>query len=236
MVIASVFILSIASMPAAHAEVRIGIGGPLPGPDATFGAQLRMGVEQAVEGINASGVILGQQLIVAAGDDAADPKQGVSLANKFVGDEVSFVVGHFNLGAWPPRTSRPLPPIRSLPSAASTRCFAPAGATTSKRSWRRGSSPAKKASQSRSSTTKALTGKGLAEETRKDLEAMGIKAVLYECLNKGEKDYSAIVSKIKASQASSSIGGASIPRRDCWPDARSRRERSADGGRWNCVR
>lgn len=45
---------------------------------------------------------------------------------------------------------------------------------------------------------------------------MGIKEVLYEGLNKGEKDYSAIVSKIKASQASIVCWGASIPRRERW--------------------
>lgn len=72
----------------AHARIRIGIGGPVTGSGATFCSQSRMGVEQAVEDINASGAMLGRQLIVSAGDDAADPNQGVSVANKFAGDEV----------------------------------------------------------------------------------------------------------------------------------------------------
>ena len=36
------------------------------------------------------------------GDDVSDPKQGVSVANKFVGDGVKFVVGHFNSGVTMP--------------------------------------------------------------------------------------------------------------------------------------
>lgn len=64
------FAIVLALAPAAHAQIKIGIGGPVTGPDATFGAQLRMGVEQAVEDINASGGILGQPLIISVGDDA----------------------------------------------------------------------------------------------------------------------------------------------------------------------
>ena len=36
--------------------------------------------------------------MLSVGDDRADPKEGVSVANKFVGDGVKFVVGHFNSG------------------------------------------------------------------------------------------------------------------------------------------
>ena len=36
------------------------------------------------------------------GDDVADPKEGVSVANKFVGDGVKFVIGHFNSGVTMP--------------------------------------------------------------------------------------------------------------------------------------
>jgi branched-chain amino acid transport system substrate-binding protein len=56
----AVFVFVVASGSCAQAQIRIGIGGPVTGPDATFGGQLRMGVAQAVEDINASGGILGQ--------------------------------------------------------------------------------------------------------------------------------------------------------------------------------
>ena len=45
---------------------------------------------------------MGQQITLEFGDDVSDPKQGVSVANKFVGDGVKFVVGHFNSGVTMP--------------------------------------------------------------------------------------------------------------------------------------
>ncbi len=42
-------------------QVKIGVGGPMTGPDAVFGSQLRFGVEQAIEDINVSGGHHGQE-------------------------------------------------------------------------------------------------------------------------------------------------------------------------------
>src|SRR5579863_7190667 len=83
---------------AAAADVKMGVAGPITGPNASFGAQLTQGVGQAAEDFNKSGGILGQKATVEPGDDVSDPKQGVSVANKFVGDGVKLVVGHFNSG------------------------------------------------------------------------------------------------------------------------------------------
>src|SRR5579862_3148233 len=83
---------------AAHAQVKLGVAGPITGPNAAFGAQLVNGTQQAVDDLNKKGGILGQQVTLEQGDDVSDPKQGVSVANKFVGDGVKLVVGHFNSG------------------------------------------------------------------------------------------------------------------------------------------
>jgi branched-chain amino acid transport system substrate-binding protein len=90
--------LGLAFADSARAQVKLGVGGPLTGSDAAFGAQLRQGVEQAVADINAKGGILGQQIQLYVGDDGGNPREGRSVANKFVGDGVKFVVGHFNSG------------------------------------------------------------------------------------------------------------------------------------------
>src|ERR1700745_1517995 len=94
------FALSIAMVTAgsATAQVKFGMGGPITGPSAATGAQMKNGVDQAAADINAAGGILGQKITVGYGDDVSDPKQGVSVANKFAGDGVKFVVGHFNSG------------------------------------------------------------------------------------------------------------------------------------------
>jgi branched-chain amino acid transport system substrate-binding protein len=48
---------------------------------------------------------------------------------------------------------------------------------------------------------KTTYGQGLAEETRKAMNAGGVKEVLFDGVNLGEKDFSALVSKIKAAGA-----------------------------------
>jgi branched-chain amino acid transport system substrate-binding protein len=196
---------------AASADVRLGVGVPVTGPDATFGAQIRMGAEQAVADINAAGGILGQQVSVEIGDDAADPKQGVSVANKFVGDQVAFVVGHFNSGVTipaseiyaennileiTPGSTNPKVTDRGIETIFRT-CGRDdqQGAVAAKFLAAQG---AKKIAVVHDKTT---YGKGLADETKKSLNAVGITEVLYDGVNKGEKDYSAVVSKIKESGA-----------------------------------
>lgn len=198
-------------VPAAQAQIGVGVGGPITGADATFGGQLSRGVEQAVEDINESGGVLGQQLILSIGDDAADPKQGVSVANKFVGDEVSLVVGHFNSSVTMPTSTiyaennilnitpgstNPLITERGLETV-----FRTCGRDDQQGIVAAGFLASRKPKAIAIIHDKSTYGKGLADETRKNLDAMGIKVVLYEGLNKGEKDYSAIVSKIKESQA-----------------------------------
>src|SRR3954449_2169641 len=90
--------LGLAVSGGAQAQIKLGIGGPITGPNASFGAQLKNGGEQAAEDINAAGGVLGQKIQVSVGDDVSDPKQGVSVANKFAGEGVKWVVGHFNSG------------------------------------------------------------------------------------------------------------------------------------------
>ena len=82
----------------AQAQIKMGVAGPLTGPNAAFGAQLKNGTDQAVEDINAAGGIMGQKIAVSYGDDVSDPKQGVSVANKFAGDGVEVVVVHVDSG------------------------------------------------------------------------------------------------------------------------------------------
>ncbi|HME29919.1 MAG TPA: branched-chain amino acid ABC transporter substrate-binding protein, partial [Pseudolabrys sp.] len=90
--------IAIATAGTAAAQVKFGVGGPITGPNAATGAQMKNGVDQAATDINATGGILGQKITVAYGDDASDPKQGVSVANKFTGDGVKFIIGHYNSG------------------------------------------------------------------------------------------------------------------------------------------
>ncbi len=201
-----------ASAGFANAQIKLGVAGPITGPNAAFGAQLKNGVEQAVEDINAAGGILGQKITVSIGDDVSDPKQGVSVANKFVGDGVKFVVGHFNSGVTIPASEvyQENGMIVVTPSATNPKL-------TERNMWnvfrtcgrddQQGAVAAeyivtkltgKKVAVVHDKTT---YGQGLADETKKAMNAKNVKEVLYEGINTGEKDFSALVSKIKASGA-----------------------------------
>ena len=83
----------------AQAEIAIATAGPLTGQYASFGEQMRAGAEMAVADINAAGGVLGQQLRLELGDDACDPKQAVAVANQMVNKGVVFMAGHFCSGS-----------------------------------------------------------------------------------------------------------------------------------------
>jgi len=76
--------------------IRIGAAGPMTGSESKMGLDLKNGVELAVSEWNAKGGVLGKKIETIVGDDAADPKQAVSIANKFINQNVDAVVGHWN--------------------------------------------------------------------------------------------------------------------------------------------
>src|SRR5208283_430261 len=197
---------------AAQAQVKIGVAGPITGANAAFGAQLTQGVEQAAEDINKSGGILGQKLEVEPGDDVSDPKQGVSVANKFVGDGVKFVVGHFNSGVTIPASDvySENGVLFITPSATNPKvtdrmlwdAFRTCGRDDQQGMlWAELARDKLKGKKIAVVHDKTTYGKGLADAALDNMHKFGIKEVLYEGVNTGEKDYSAIVSKIKASGA-----------------------------------
>jgi branched-chain amino acid transport system substrate-binding protein len=80
---------------AGHAEIAVGIAGPLSGPNAVFGNELRIGATAAIAAINTAGGINGEPLTLVEGDDACDSKRAIDVAKTFAGRDVRLVVGHF---------------------------------------------------------------------------------------------------------------------------------------------
>lgn len=79
----------------AHADINIGIAGPLNGQNAAFGSELRTGTSAAIAAVNAAGGINGELLALVEGDDNCDPKRAVDVAQDFKSKDVRLVVGHF---------------------------------------------------------------------------------------------------------------------------------------------
>ena len=197
---------------AASAQIKIGVAGPITGPNASFGAQLTTGVAQAAADFNAKGGILGQKIEVVQGDDVSDPKQGVSVANKFVGDGVKLVVGHFNSGVTIPASEVYADNgILFITPSATNPKVTDRGLWDAFRTCGRDDQQGKlwadlalgqlKDKKIAIVHDKTPYGQGLADAAKGFMNAGGKKEVLYEGVNAGEKDYSAIVSKIKASGA-----------------------------------
>ena len=197
---------------AASAQIKMGVAGPITGPNAAFGAQLVQGTTQAVEDINKAGGILGQQITLEQGDDVSDPKQGVSVANKFVGDGVKFVVGHFNSGVTIPASDVYsengilfITPSATNPKITDRKlwdAFRTCGRDDQQGMlWAELARDKLKGKKIAVIHDKTTYGKGLADAALDNMHKFGIKEVLYEGVNTGEKDYSAIVSKVKESGA-----------------------------------
>ncbi len=200
--------LGLAVSGAAQAQIKLGVAGPITGANAAFGAQLKNGAEQAVEDINAKGGVMGQKIVLQTGDDASDPKQGVSLANKFAADGVKWVVGHFNSGVSIPASEvYQESGIVQITPASTNPKFTERSLWNTFRTCGRDDQQGAVAGAYLASHFKGKKvavvhdktpyGKGLADETQKAMEGKGLKAVLYEGVNTGEKDYSALVSKLK---------------------------------------
>lgn len=77
--------------------VVVGVSGPLTGQDAQYGEQWKRGFDLALDEINASGGIHGRPLAYDFEDSRSDPRQAVSIAQKFVSDpHVLLELGDFS--------------------------------------------------------------------------------------------------------------------------------------------
>lgn len=86
---------------AAEQVVKIGVSGPLSGANAFAGKDNENGVRMAIEELNAQKIQVGANVlrfVLQSEDDAGDPKQGVTVAQKFADAGVKFVLGPYNSG------------------------------------------------------------------------------------------------------------------------------------------
>jgi branched-chain amino acid transport system substrate-binding protein len=205
----AVLAVALGSASAAWADIKIGVAGPITGPNASFGAQLIQGAEQAAADINAAGGILGEKIVLVPGDDVSDPRQGVAVANKFASSGVKFVVGHFNSGVSIPTSDiyadagiLQITPASTNPNFTERKLWNVF--RTCGRDDQQGLVAANyilanhKGKKIAVIHDKTSYGKGLADETKKNLNAAGVQEVIYEGVNAGDKDFSPLISKLKA--------------------------------------
>ena len=195
----------------AQAEITIATAGPMTGQYASFGEQMKAGDEMAVAYINAEGVVLGEQIVLDIGDDACDPKQAVAVANQMVNKGVVFMAGHFCSGSSIPASQvyeeegiLQISPASTNPKL--TDDGGPGVFRVCGRDDQQGEVAGSylKANYDGKNVAivhdKTAYGKGLADATKAVFEKAGGNTAMYEAYTAGEKDYSALVTKLKANK------------------------------------
>ncbi|GAB7129597.1 branched-chain amino acid ABC transporter substrate-binding protein [Silvimonas sp. JCM 19000] len=190
----------------AFADYEVAIAGPMTGEYASAGEQIRKGAEMAIADINAKGGVLGQKLKLEIGDDACDPKQAVSVANAMVNKHIVFMHGHWCSSSTIPASEIyneaqiPMATVSTNPKVTERglkNIFRIMG-RDDQQGEIGGKFLASKFANKKIAVVddKSAYGKGLADEIA---EGMGSKKpVLRESITAGEKDYSGLVSKLKA--------------------------------------
>ncbi len=200
--------LALLGSGAAWADIVIATAGPMTGQYAVFGEQMKHGAEMAVKDINAKGGVNGEQLVLEVGDDACDPKQAVAVANQFVNKGVKFVAGHFCSGSSIPASQvyneegilqiSPASTNPTLTEQGFDNVFRTCG-----RDDVQGQYAANFVVDNKVATKIAILhdktayGKGLADEFKKQLNARGVNEVMYEAITAGDKDFTALITKLK---------------------------------------
>jgi branched-chain amino acid transport system substrate-binding protein len=189
--------------------ITIGVAGPMTGQYASFGVQLRNGAELAIADINAKGGVNGKKLKLEVGDDACDPKQARAIAEKFASEKIPFVAGHYcSSSSIPASEAYAEGGVLEITPASTNPVF------TERKLWNvfrvcgrddqqgavAGNYIAKnfKGKNIAILHDKSTYGKGLADEMKKALNKAGTREKMYEAYTQGDKDFNALVSKMKA--------------------------------------
>ena len=192
----------------AWADITVGLAGPITGPNAVFGEQMRKGAEMAVADLNAKGGVNGQKLRIVMGDDASNPSQGVAVANKMASDGAVLVVGHFNSAVSIPASRvyadegiLQISPASTNPQLTEQKfetVFRTCGRDDQQgdvaAAWIATHHAKDKIAMVHDQTT---YGKGLVDATRKAMNAKGVKEVLYDAVTVGDRDMSSIITRMK---------------------------------------
>ncbi len=204
-------------------EIVIGVAGAHSGDLASYGLPTVKAAELVVADLNAKGGVNGKKIKLVVEDDQCKPEVATNTASKLVSANVSAVIGHICSGATkaalgiykdskiitisPSATNPPLTQSGEYPNF--FRTIAPDDAQA-----KLAVSFIKDTLKLKSIAVlhdKADYGKGFAELCKQFAEASGMTVVLFEGVNPGAPDYSAVVNKIGNSGAQGVVWGGYHP-------------------------
>ncbi|GAB6058052.1 branched-chain amino acid ABC transporter substrate-binding protein [Desulfonatronum parangueonense] len=206
-VLASLLVLPLL-LGQAHAEIRIGLMAPLTGSWASEGQAMRQIVELLAEEQNNAGGVMGQKVVIVAEDDAGDPRTAALAAQRLSTRNIVAVIGTY--GSSITEASQNIfdeNRIVQVATGSTAIRLSEKGMRyffrTSPRDDEQGLVAANtlkdmgfnKVAILHDNTTYA---RGLADEAQALLREGNVEIVFFDALTPGERDYSAILSQLRA--------------------------------------
>ena len=202
--------LALAGAVHAADTIKIGIPQPMTGPNTQYGDQIQAGALTAIETINAKGGVKGKKLEPILIDDGCEPKQAVPAANRVVNSKIGFVVGHVCSGAtiaaadvYNNEGVVMVTPSATSPALTDGKNYEFIFRTIG-RDDQQGPAAAKfvlekiKPKKAAVLHDKQSYGQGIATAVKNDLEKGGVAVAVFEGINAGDSDYSAVITKLKS--------------------------------------
>lgn len=189
--------------------IKIGLQGPMTGDYAYEGKGFENAVKMLVEQTNAAGGINGKKVELIVEDDAGDPTQSALVAQRLVDAKVIAVIGAYNSTATEPASAiyNEAGILHITPSSTAVRlttkgyprffrvCFLDDRQGLFAAKFMQQVMGAKNIGILHDNSTYA---QGLAEETKKYAEEMGLTIGFYDAINPDDQDFTPILTKIGA--------------------------------------
>jgi branched-chain amino acid transport system substrate-binding protein len=205
--------MTAAGLATAQETVRIGHVAAMTGPVAHFGKDSENGVRMAIDALNARGATVGGRKVkwvLAGEDDGGDPKQATAAAQKLADAKVNAVIGHETSGTTIPASKIYYDAgIPQISASATNPKYTLQGFNTAFRVVANdiqlgralGRYAAKTMGVKRVAVIDDRTayGQGLATEFANGLRGQGVTVVAKEFTNDKATDFSAILTRVRAS-------------------------------------
>ena len=206
-IIAGMIALAISNTAMAD-DIKVAVVGAMSGPIAQWGDMEFNGARQAIKDINAKGGIKGDKLVGVEYDDACDPKQAVAVANKIVNDGIKYVIGHLCSSSTQPASDiYEDEGILMISPGATNPELTQRGYQYIMRTAGLDSSQGPTAAKYILETVKPQRiaiihdkqqyGEGLARSVQDGLKAANANVVFFDGITAGEKDFSALIARLK---------------------------------------
>ena len=222
---AAALVATALTAPAFAADtIKLGVAGPHTGDLAPYGLPTKDAAEMVVADVNAKGGINGKQVELMIVDDQCKPEIATNVATKLVSEGVNIVIGHVCSGATKAAMGiyKGAKVIAISPSATNPPLTKSGEYPNFYRTIASDDDQGKLAAEFVTGKLKAKKiaiihdkgdyGKGFADFSKEALEKGGVaKIVMYEGIQPGAMDYSAVIQKLRSEGADAVIFGGYHP-------------------------